>query len=833
MNNNLKKGLTHVAAICLFIILVLIYFAPAIFEGKVILQGDTQRAMGMSQELYRYYMDEGENSAWTGSMFSGMPSYHIQVYGNPPNYLFYLEAPVKAIDYNAGSIMLVSLLCFYILMCVMGMNRWLAIAGSIAFTFASYSIIIIVAGHVTKAYVMAYMTLTVAGLILLFRRKWFWGGLVLVLGIAFSLINSHIQITYYLAIFCAFLFLGLFVREIKEKKYVDLGKITGIIIVCLILGVLPNLGSLYSNYEVAQASMRGPSELTQQTDNKAEKVSSGLDKEYAFQWSYGKTELLTLLIPNVYGGETGGVLDRNSAFYKEMKALGQQLGKEINAPTYWGDQPFTGGPVYLGAVVCLLFVLGMIVIKNPIKWWIAGGTLFFILLALGRHLDWFNDFMFHHLPMYNKFRVPPMSLVIPAMSFPVIGIWGLKEIFDGKVHDLSLKKAIIWSVSIVGIICLAIWLIPGLFLNFESPYDVRFQSGWPESLYNALLKDRQSLASSDAFRSLVFIILGGILLFYYLKIKDKKQGIMIVGIGVLVLIFVDLWTIDKRYLNNSVFKKEKLTDVFKKSPADEEILKDKDPSYRVLDMNDPFQNANPSYYHKSIGGYHAAKLRRYQELIDHRLSKEITGYMGKAQTIGEMVDAFEQCNSLNMLNMKYVIFNPAQPPIRNPYAYGNAWFVDEYKVVENADAEILSLETIKPLKTAVIDKRFAGELLRLSIVPDSTAWIRLESYKPNILVYSSQAASEQLAVFSEIYYEKGWKAYIDGERVPYFRVDWTLRGMRVPAGEHTIEFRFIPDVYNKTIMISSVSSGVVLLLLIVAVGFSFWEKKKKRNSIKN
>lgn len=712
----------------------------------------------------------------------------------------------------------------------MGVKRWLAIAGSIAFAFASYNIIILVAGHITKAYVIAYMPLTIAGILLLFKRKWLWGAVTLTVGIALSLKNGHIQITYYLAIFCIFLVIGLMIKEIRDKKYADILKIVGTALGCMVLAVLPNIGNLYSNYELAQESMRGPSDLTQAAEP-AEKVSSGLDKDYAFMWSYGRGELLTLIIPNAYGGETGGVLDQHSALYKAMRAQGHQpQEKEIRAATYWGDQEGTSGPVYFGALVCFLFLLGMFVIKNPIKWWMAGAALFFILLSLGRSLDWFNEFIFYHLPMYNKFRVPSMALVIPGMIFPIIGIWGLKEILTGKTESAFLKKALIWSLSVVGGLCLIVWLMPSIFLSFQSAADAGYQM--PDWYYNALLEDRKSLATSDAFRSLVYILLGGGLLFFYLKSKNKKQPALIAGIGITVLLLADLWTVDKRYLNNDSFKKEKLVESYQKSPADDAILRDTHPSYRVLNLNNPFQETGTSFFHKSIGGYHAVKLRRYQELIDHRLAGEITGKiitsLQNATTVNDLMSYLEECYSLNMLNAKYIIYNPEHPPILNPYAYGNAWFVNEFKIVQNADEEIASLNEIKPLQTAVVDQQFADNLAGLSIRSDSAASIVLTSYKPNELVYKSKAATEQLAVFSEVYYEHGWKAYIDGELTPHFRTDWILRGMKVPAGEHTIEFKFIPDTYNQLVMIGSVGSGIIVLLLLAALILFFWDSYKKK-----
>lgn len=821
-----KKIGQQALVLVFFLLLVVVYFAPGFTDGKVLMQGDTTRFTGMSHELLEHYQKEGKGAAWTGSMFSGMPAYHIAMYGQPTNYLEYVEKGIKAIDYQTAGMVLTGLICFYILMCVMGVSRWLAIAGAVAFAFTSYNIIIIIAGHVTKAYVIAYMPLTLAGMCLLFRQKWLWGALLFTLSVALSVMNNHLQITYYLFLFCIVFYLGYLFRMVKEKAYATLLKVTGVLFVCALVAVLPNISNLYFNYEQAQESMRGPSELTAATSGDKGKPSDGLDQAYAFEWSYGKGELLTFLIPNAYGGESGGSVDNSSELYKALRAKGAQVGNAIQTYTYWGDQMFTSGPVYFGAVVCFLFILGMFVIRNPLKWWICGASVFFIFLALGRNLMWFNDFMFHYLPMYNKFRTPSMALVIPEMTFPLIGIWGLSLILKQKTDAGLLKKGLLWALGITGGLCLVFWLMPGVFFDFHSALDAQYQL--PDWYYNALLKDRESLTSADALRSLIFILLSAALLFWFYTSRDKKKTAIFVGIGMLVLILTDLWTVDRRYLSEKNYVLPQTVTPYKATRADIEILKDKDPSYRVLNLNNPFQDSNTPYYHKSIGGYHPAKLRRYQELIDYRLIPEMRS-IGQAKTIEELTAALQNCTSLNMLNTRYIIYSPEQAPVRNPYAYGNAWFVNQYELVADADAEIAALNTLQPLEKAVIDKRFASEVAGFAIQPDSTAQITLVSYKPDELVYKSRSASEQLAVFSEIYYPHGWKAYIDGKLQPHFRADWTLRAMRVPAGDHTIEFKFEPDTYYTVATVASVSSAVILLLLLVALAYSLWATIKKKN----
>jgi hypothetical protein len=818
MNPIVKKSIPHVIAIAIFLILTCVYFAPGIFEGKNLQQSDMQKVSGMTQELSDYYEKEGGKSAWTGSMFSGMPAYHIQIYGYQPNYLFYLEKPVKAIDYGGASMILTALICFYILMCVMSVKPWLAIAGTVAFAFASYNLIIIMAGHITKMYVIAYMPLTVAGMILLFRNNLLWGAILSLLGISFSILNGHIQITYYLALFCLFFFIGLSINAFLKRESSLWIKSTVILVAALIISILPSLGGLYSNYEIGQESLRGPSELTTVKNGVEEKASNGLDIDYAFNWSYGRGELLTLLIPNAYGGASVETLGRDSEFYKTARSLGAQLGKEVQVPTYWGGQPFTSGPVYFGAIVCFLFVLGMFVIKNPLRWWIAGGSLLFIIMSLGKNYAFINDFLFYHLPMYNKFRTPSMALVIPGLTFPLIGFWGLKQIVDGKVDLRLLRKYIIWSLCIAGGICLFIWLTPSVFLNFESVHDAQYRM--PERLMGALIADRKSMASSDALRSLIFVLLAGGLIFLFLQMKNKKNGATVLGVGLLVLITIDLWTVDKRYLNDKSYSKQKPHESYQKTPADEFILQDKSPSYRVLNIAvNTFNETNTSFFHKSIGGYHAAKLRRYQELIDHRIVGEMNTIISALQSpknLDSLQLVFLQIPTLNMLNAKYIIYNSEQPPLVNPYANGNVWFVDEVKFVSNANQEIEALNQIYPLKTAVIDEKFADRVLKNISQNDSVSFIKLVEYKPNTLKYESSSPTEKIAVFSEIYYDHGWKVFVDGKQMDYYRANWTLRAMNVPAGKHTIEFKFEPDTFDR-LHIAGVISSLIVLIGVIAV----------------
>ena len=819
----------HIAALVVFLVVTMVYFSPAVFDGKVVRSVDMDRATGMGSSQMKEYektASPGEFSAWSDAMFGGMP--YVAGYGNPapalPDYGI-IEAPLRWIGYGDAAMTLTCLVCFYLLMCVMGASWWLALAGAFAFALASYNFIIIAAGHITKAYVIAYMPVTLAGMYLLFKRTYMWGAILFLLGVALSIRNAHIQITYYLMLLCLFIYAGYAVRMIREKSWAEWGKVTGIMALCVILAVLPNAKSMYSNWDLGKTSIRGATELTTTTPA-GEKISSGLDKDYAFQWSYGKGELLTLLVPNVYGGASGGTVGPDSELYKALRAKGAQVGNEIQTYTYWGDKAFTGGPVYFGAVVCFLFVLGMFVIRNAAKWWLFAGSCFLILLALGRNFDSFNTFMFHYLPMYNKFRTVEMALVIPNMVFPIIAIWGLHEILSGTVEEQRLKKGFLGALAITGGLALILWLMPTLLLDFHSPMDEMYQM--PDWYYQALLMDRASIASADAMRSLLFILLTAALVGWVIVAPNKQTPIRVCSIGVVLLMLADLLPIDKRYLNDKNFVNERAEQSYKPSVADQKIFEDKDASFRVVNLNNPFQETSVSYFHHSIGGYYAVKLRRYQELIDHRLSGELNSIIEtfqKAKTVEDFYEAFAKCPSLNMLNTRYIIYNPEQPPLRNPFAFGNAWFVDQVEIVANADAEIESLNRINPLVIAAVDQRFADQVTGFTPQRDSLATITLTNYRPNKLTYQSKAATDQVALFSEVYYQPGWQATIDGKPVDHFRANWILRGMRVPAGEHEIVFEFRPEGYVLAANISAFSSCLILLLLLAGIGYSLYRQR--------
>lgn len=821
----LKQAIPHISVLVFFVLIVLVYFYPA-FEGKVLQQSDVVQFRGAAQEVLEY----GKSSGWTGSMFSGMPTYHITGYEPSFNLLSWVNKYIiHAVHSESAGPIFFLLVMSYIMFLVLGAKWWQAALGAVATAFSSYNIIILAAGHITKAWALAFVPLTLAGVFLVFQRKYWPGFIVFTLGLTFLIISNHLQITYYTAIFCLILFIGYIIKCIRDKDLKRLGISTGVLAAGVALALLTNLSGLYINYESGQESMRSSSELTLDGDNASGADSQGLDKGYVFDWSYGKSETLTLMIPNAKGGASGGTLGRDSHLYKALRDQGMQVGKEIQAPTFWGEKPFTSGPVYFGAIICFLFLLSFFIVPKGYKWWLLGAAVFFIILAWGKNLAWFNDLMYYYFPYYSKFRAVETALVIPAFIFPIMAILGIKELFAGNLKKEKLVHALYWSGGITAGICFILWMMPGVFFNFESTYDAQY--GLPQWYFDALYEDRKDLLQADALRSMIFILLSAGLVYMTVGFKNKKTILPVVAAGLVVLVLADMWQVDKRYLNNDNFvsKRSYNEQMFPKSLADEYILRDPDPSYRVLKLGNPFQDAQTSYYHKSIGGYHAAKLGRYQDLIKYRLTKEINSVIASFSTAIveiDITDGLINCPTLNMLNTRYIIYNPEQPPLVNDYAFGNAWFVDSYRFVGSANDEMLALDTIDPRTEAVFNREFEENLQGLRITPDPDAHIEMTDYKPDRVAYRSQSAREGLAVFSEIYYEKGWKAYIDGQQIPVSRADWLLRAITIPPGSHEIVFEFDPDRVKTVGMVSTVSS--ILLFVLIIAGIVYYVVRRKK-----
>ncbi|MEI8202705.1 MAG: YfhO family protein [Bacteroidota bacterium] len=794
-NINFKKLIPHFSAILVFIAISLIYFWP-VMDGKSLRQSDVVNAGGMQKEAQTYHEKTGEYTLWTNSMFGGMPTYQIGALPPSKNVYSYTENIVQLNlpRYTADTVFLY-LIGFYILLLVLGINPWLCLIGAIAFAFGSYNLIIIEAGHVNKAYAIAFMAPVLAGILLTFKKKYIWGGLLTAFALGMEVFFNHLQIAYYLMFMIFILLISKFIYAIIEKQLKHFAIASIVLFFAVILAVLPNIRELWTTYEYGKETTRGQSELTPKGN---QEQSSGLDKDYAFAWSYGKAESFTLLIPNFNGGSSHQELSEGSETAQVLKKNGISNVKDMlkGVQTYWGEQPFTSGPVYAGAIIVFLFVMGLFLVKGPEKWWLLTAAIFSLMLAWGKNFDAFNDFMFYNIPFYNKFRTVAMALVIASVAIPMLGLMAMNRIISKEVEKKDILKALKYSLGIVGGLCLLFAMLPTMFFDFSSTSDAAMlKQGFPDWFLAAIVSDRQSIFRMDALRSLVLILLSGGLIWAFLAQKIKSVYVL-VGMG--LLITFDVWAVDKRYLNDEDFvPKRKMVSDVQPTQADEMILMDKDPDYRVLNLTaNTFNDASTSYYHKSIGGYHGAKLRRYQELIENQISKN-------------------NVKVFNMLNTRYFIVpgeKGEQQVQRNVAALGNAWFVDEYRLVANADSEMTALSNFEPAHTAIIDKRFADEVKALTPGKDTTSSITLTSYKPNDLVYASKADRQQLAVFSEIYYKNGWNAYVDGKLTPHFRANYVLRAMLIPAGVHTIEYKFEPKSFYTGDKLSLISSILVLLI---------------------
>ena len=813
---NFKKIIPYVSAIIIFIVITMVYLSP-LFEGQRLKQDDITRHKGMSKEIVDYREKTGIDPLWTNSMFGGMPAYQISVKYKGNLVRFIDDILHLGLPHPAGLVFLY-MLGFFILLIVLKIDPWLSIGGAIAFGFSSYFFIILEAGHNSKAHAIGYMAPVLAGIILTYRGKYIIGGILTLLFLALEINAGHPQITYYLFLLLLIFGIAEFSGSVKSKSLPSFIKASVIVLLAGLIGVLTHITNLWATYEYGKETIRGKSELTTNQENR----TSGLDKDYATQWSYGVVESFSLLVPNIKGGATGLIGNNDYALNNVEPQLKETVAD--NANHYWGDQPFTSGPVYVGAIIVFLFIYGLFIIKGRMKWWLLVGTILSIMLAWGKNFMPLTSFFMDYFPGYNKFRAVSMTLVIAELTLPILALFALNTILeDSAVFKKKIKvfqyqvNPFYLSFGITAGIVLLFAVLPNVFFNFLSDQEIsgiaQQKKSNPEyatqitDFYANVEIARMSILRTDAFRSFVFILLAGIVIWTFATNKIKK-GIAIGLISVLIL--VDMWSVNKRYLNKENFiSKSKSEKPFQKTRADELILKDVDPNYRVLNLTvDPFADAGTSYFHKSIGGYHGAKLRRYQELYDHHIKGKLN------------------INVLNMLNTKYIIQadDKKQPSVYpNMQALGNAWFVEEIKQVENADAEIDALTDFNPETTAVVDERFIKYLDGFKPGRDSTAQIKLIKFAPNDLQYQANTSKDQLAVFSEIYYDKGWNAYVDGILTPHFRVNYVLRGMIVPAGKHLVEYKFEPKVFAVGEKISLASS---ILLILLVIGGGVWEIRK-------
>ncbi len=784
-----KKISPHLIVLLLFVAISFTYFSP-VLNGKMLDMPDIKHHKGMSKEVIDFRNKTGEEALWTNSMFSGMPAYQISTKFKG-NLVQYVPKIISMGMPRPVNLLFLYMLGFYILLLSLKIDYRLSAVGAVAFAFSSYFFIIIQAGHMTKAHAIAYVPMVIAAVLYTYRGKMLLGGVLAALTVALQIYANHLQITYYLVLILLLIGLVQFVKDFKANNLADFSKRTAVLFLAGLLASGTSFTRLSTTMEYGKDSTRGKSELTDNLDNK----TSGLDKDYATSWSYGIAESFTLLIPNFYGGASQGSLTTESETYQAIKRApnARQLIKQL--PLYWGDQPFTSGPTYAGSIVIFLFILGLFFVKSEVRIWLVLATILSIILAWGKNFMPLTDLFLDYFPGYNKFRAVSMILVIAEFTIPLLGFIALNKFLflASDTSENQKKKPLQFAFYLTGGFTLLFALMPSLFFDFVGGQDASLEkNGWP---IDALQSDRAALLSSDSWRSFIFISLTFGTLLMFLKNKLKSQYVVLI-VGLLIL--VDMWTINKRYLNDDNFlRKSKVETPYQPTQANLQILKDKDPNFRVFNQSvSTFNDASTSYFHKSIGGYHGAKLKRYQELIEKHIS------LGNSAVI-------------NMLNTKYVISRKGQLQ-QNPAAMGNAWFVQNVNIVENADAEIAALNALDLRNTAVVDERFKSQII--SGISNEGASINLTEYKPNYLKYSSNSINDGIAIFSEIYYDKGWNAYVDGKSAPHFRVNYVLRGMQVPAGQHTIEFKFEPKTYKFGESIS-LASSILLLLLLAFVSF--------------
>lgn len=807
--------LPHLIIIVGFLVLSFAYLSPML-KGQVLNQHDIRQWEGSFHQIREFNELTGQKTLWTNAMFSGMPTYQIYLPYQADTFIIkYLRLAILKIIPHPANSLFAYMLGFYLLMMAFRVNKWLAAIGAIAFAFGTYNVIILEAGHATKSYAIAFAPMVLAGIIFTLHTRHKLLGMALTgIALATEVKVNHIQITYYLFLLVLILGIVEMIYAARAKNLKDFFLSVGVLVIAAGLGVLSNATNLALTYEYGQYSTRGPSELTQPEQEE----TSGLDYTYAMEYSYGLAETFNLLVPNFMGGASAMALDEDSETYQTLEQnAGRAQARSIieQMPTYWGPQRMTSGPVYIGAIIVALFVLGLFIVPGPAKWWLLFGTILSIFLAWGKHFPFFSDFFFNYFPFYNKFRTVSMTLVVAQITFPVMAMLALQQVIFNRENWNTdrLLNFMKYTAYIVGGLLLVFILFAGTFFDFVGAADAQL----PEWLRDTIVEDRESLLRSDAFRSLIFILLTGGLLWLWLK--DKVKLAMVLG-GIAVLVLVDLWAVDKRFFDNEDFVTErKRRNSWARTPADEFILADEDDHYRVLNLTvSPFNDATTSYHHRSIGGYHGAKLGRYQELIERGVHPDL-------QDLRQA--GFSQTPVLNMLDTRYVITGPtADKVIRNPQALGSAWFVDRIRIVENADEEIAAIREINPANTVLVDQRYADVVEGFDPNPSANDRIELVAYEQNKVLYRTNTEGPQFAVFSDVYYnnDKGWEAYIDGELVPHIRVNYILRGMKIPAGEHEITFVFEPKTYKQASTAAYAGSIALVVLLLVGIGVE-WKRK--------
>ena len=803
-----KKIAPYLVAVVVFVCFALIYCSPQ-YNGKVLLQGDINNWRGAAQEGITYYETYGEPTGWTNSMFSGMPAYQITFRNAAAQATTFIKNQIVHIGGEPFAALLLYFIGFYVMLLCFGINAWLALVGAFALGLSSYFFIIIPAGHMSKAFALGGLAPVIGGIYAIFRKKYWLGIPILLIFGSYSIV-MHPQMSYYVFMLIGVLCVAELYIHIRNKEWKELGISVGIIAICLGLIFVTKLSWWTLNNEYLKETMRGGhSELTKQAQDKP---AEGLDLKYATDWSYGKGETMTLLIPNWEGGASGFNVGKDSELCKAMRKQGiskrDAEGFCEHAPTYRGEKMFTSGAVYAGAVVCFLFVLGLLIVPGAYKWALLFATLMSIFLAWGKNMMWLTEWFFNYFPMYNKFRAVESILIVAEITMPLLGFLGLQKIVNGEVEWPKLRNSIFIAGGVIGVLCLLCACFVGS-LDMTSSYDAQWKNQVPQWLYDAILDQRVAMAKADAWRSLLFVALGFVLTFWYAWQRNKeakKQYTYIFYAGMAVLILADMIPVDKRFFNNDNFVKKKDSEAyFKVQPWEEQILQDKSLDYRVLNLNtNTFNDSRTSYRLKSIGGYSAVKLRRYQDLIDEHISKM-------------------NWNVLNMLNTKYIVTQ--RGVVQNPDAMGNAWFVNDVQFVPTPDDECAALNTLDLHKTAVADEKFR-DILTCEPQPSETDEIILTEYKPNELTYYAKTENERVAVFSEIYYPEGWHIYVDDKEICLGRTNYVLRAAIIPAGEHTVRMHFMPDAMRWDKWCAAFAILLFVLSLATLIGWPIYQKKR-------
>lgn len=848
MKISFNKWLPYAIILSIFIVASCLYFLPAL-EGKVIYAGDSVNGIAATQEGVNFQKETGEHSFWTGSMFSGMPNYQIGGNGG-----FIIDKIMKPINTffswgvrNTALLFLFYLCSFFLLLRTFNINRWISMAGAFATSLSSYFFIIIAAQHHGKCYSITWMTIVVIGFLLIYRKQYGWGALLTML---FTYIGFflHPQMSYYICLMIGIFFFAELAIAYKNKEWKHFGIASSIFAISFLVGLGMGSAKVFSNNEYAQETMRGGhSDLVKETDDKNK--TEGLDLDYATAWSYGINETMTFLIPNYMGGASGYNLGKDSQLEQDLKKMGisTRQAKQFcqSVPTYRGDKAFTSGPVYMGAIVCFLFLLGLLIVKGPYKWALLVATLFSIALAWGRHFIGLTELFFEYFPMYNKFRAVESILVVAEITIPLLGFLAIKEISTKNESWEKLRNNILIAGGITGTICLITAIFSGT-IDVTSSYDIQWKQNVGEQIYNAILEQRKELISSDAWRSLFFILMGtGVIFWYAYSIyhsKDSKKVTLYTGLALMILIVADMWIVNKRFCNDEMFVSTKDRDkAFKMLPYEKELLKDPD-HFRVLNLTtNTFNEARTSYYLKSIGGYHAAKLRRYQDMIDNHIAPEMNPLMQVImQTQGFSLPDSAKGNDfpvLNMLNMKYAIVplqNGEQIAVNNPYAMGNCWLVDSLLLVNTPNKEIEALKFVDLHRIAILDTSYVKGISiedNVSLSRENEEYIKLTKYQPNKITYDAHLKQNRLAIFSEIYYPHGWHLYTlnkEGKReteIPLIRTNYILRGAIIPNGTHSLEMVFEPEAVKMGNILSLICFGIFCLTTICVL-IMYYKRKK-------